>query len=90
VEKLRMGLVGCYSNPEIQSRLRQLGLVPKAIERVLSEATGPCAPATSMPRSKTCSVERYRHPRSRTGWPSGFTHQQSQVVRVGRGWYWLA
>jgi hypothetical protein len=62
-----MGLLGCYSNPEIQGRLRQLsekldrltasnaaprpstrsdrrlrgGMVPRAIERVLSQATGP-------------------------------------------------
>jgi hypothetical protein len=62
-----MGLLGCYSNQEIQGRLRQLsekldrlatsnaaprrsvrndrrlrgGLVPKAIERVLSQAGGP-------------------------------------------------
>jgi hypothetical protein len=111
-----MGLLECYSNPEIQGRLRQLsdklerlaanhaaprpsarrdrklraGVVPKAIERVLAdsgepmrardihaeveELLGASVPASSVKNWLAKQVQ----------------DQQSQVVRLGRGWYQLA
>ncbi len=111
-----MGLLGAYSNPEIQGRLRQLsekldrlaaskaaprhggrqdrrlrsGLVPKAIEQVLHEAICPVRArdihaeveqllGRPVPIS---SVKNWLAKQAQGGEP--------QVVRLGRGWYWLA
>jgi hypothetical protein len=111
-----MGLLGCYSNPEIQGRLRRLseklerlaasnvaprpsarrdrklrvGLVPKAIERVLADSGEPMRArdihaeveemlGMSVPAS---SVKNWL--------AKQIQDQQLQVVRLGRGRYRLA
>jgi predicted transcriptional regulator len=111
-----MGLLGCYSNPEIQGRLRQLsekldrlaasnaaphpsarrdqrlrgGLVPQAIERVLSQAAGPmracdihAAVEDLLDRSVPVSSVKNWLARQALG-------EKPRLVRLDRGRYRLA
>lgn len=111
-----MGLLGAYSNPEIQGRLRQLsekldrlaasnaaprpsarhdrrlrgGLVPQAIERVLSQAAGPMR-ACDIHAEVEDLLGRSVPVSSVKNWLARQVQdQRSRVVRLDRGRYRLA